>query len=518
MNTADNLTRFYERLAEIYKLECVASLLGWDEQVYMPTHGAEARAGQIEYIARLIHQKKTDPAFATTVDELWEHHDSLSSGDQVNVRETKRILDIERKLPEEYVSELAQVSSLGFHAWVKARTANDFKAVQPYLEKIVELSRRRADLVGYEEHPYDALLDIYEPGLKTSVAKPLLLDLAEKLRGIIPAICERFCRYGELNGHYAEAQQEQLCRRVAGDLGFSFDSGRLDKSPHPFTTSIGPKDTRITTRYNESNFMPALYGTIHETGHALYDMGLPDEWAGTPLGEPVSLGIHESQSRLWENRIGRSREYCVYLSLILSEVFPGETMDPETLWQHANRVSPSLIRVEADEVTYSQHIVIRMLLEEMLITNELGVTDLPGAWDDLYERYLGVRPTDDRNGVMQDMHWYSGAIGYFPTYALGNLYGAMMMEKAREDLPDLDQQIERGQFGGLHGWLHENVYQHGMRFHGPELIRRITGRDLSAQPFVDYLKAKYLKIIVDREHEARQTGIAPATTNRRRFT
>ncbi len=490
--TTDNLRAFYDRLSELYQLGCISALLGWDEQVYMPTEAAETRAGQIQYIARLSHQRFTDPEFAAIVDGLHDSMDSLSEDDKVNVRETKRILDIERKLPEDFVAEMAQTSSLGYHAWVKARPANDFKAVQPYLEKIYELSRRRCELVGYKEHPYDALLDIYEPGATTSVIKPLLLDLGDRLREIIPPICDKFCGNEELTGAYGESLQQELCRKVVGALGFDFGSGRLDKTAHPFMTSIGPMDFRITNRYYEKTFLPALYGTIHETGHALYEMGLPKEWAGTPLGEAVSLGIHESQSRLWENLVGRSREFCTYLSPIVVQMFHDDDMTPDQLWSYANRVSPSLIRVDADEVTYSQHIVIRMLLEEMLITNELKVADLPGAWGDMYEKYLGVRPTDDKDGVMQDMHWYSGAVGYFPTYALGNLYNAMMMEKARADMPDLYQQIERGEFAGLLGWLHENVHRHGMRFHGRELIRNITGRDLSAQPFVDYLKGKYL--------------------------
>jgi carboxypeptidase Taq len=492
MNNADNLKFFYDRLSELYRLGCIGSLMGWDQQTYMPVKAAEARASQNEYIASAMHQKATDPRFLDAVDELAASMDQLSSDDQVNVREMKRELDKERKLPPEFVAELAEVTSLGFDVWAQARPKNDFEAVKPYLEKIFELNRRRCDLVGYEEHPYDALLDIYEPGSKTSTIKPLLVDLGEQLSEIIPSITEKFGGQTGAKGHYEQKSQYELVRKISGSLGFDFESGRLDTALHPFMTSLGPNDFRITTRYDESNYMGCLYSVIHETGHALYELGLPKEWAGTPMGSAVSLGIHESQSRLWENQVGRSREFCSYLSGVIGEFFPQASTDPEALWKDVNRVAPSLIRTEADEVTYSQHVVIRMLLEEEIITGNLSITDLPGAWNDLYEKYLGLRPSDYKNGVMQDMHWYTGAVGYFPTYALGNLYNAMMMVTAKVALPDLSDQIKRGEFAPLLAWLRENVHRYGMRYKGPELVKIITGQDLSAGPFVAYLKNKFL--------------------------
>jgi carboxypeptidase Taq len=494
MDSATNLKLFYDRLSELYRLGCIGALLGWDQQTYMPPQAAEARASQLEYIASATHAKATDPAFLRAVDELAGVLDSLSADDLVNVREMKRELDRERKLPAEFVAEMAETSALSFSVWAKARPENDWAAVKPYLEKLVDLSRRRADLVGYEENPYDVLLDIYEPDLRTSTVKPLLLDLGERLREIIPAITDKFAGVDEPKGDYDPREQYELDRKVSFDLGFSFDSGRLDTAPHPFMTTLGPRDYRITTRYEAGNPLPSLYGVIHETGHALYELGLPLKWAGTPMGSAVSLGIHESQSRLWENLVGRSREFSHYLAPVIGEFFPGcELADPDTLWRKANKVAPSLIRVEADEVTYSQHVVIRMLLEEQLMNKELSVADLPDAWNAMYQKYLGVTPPDYKDGVMQDMHWYDGAIGYFPTYALGNLYNAMMMEKIREAIPNLDDQIERGDFETLLAWLRENVHAHGMRYHGPELIKRITGRELEAGPFVSYLKSKFLE-------------------------
>lgn len=494
MSVENTRKEFYEKLSEIYRLGCIYALVEWDQQVYMPTQAGEGRASQIEYLSLSIHQKETDPEFARIVDELNEVRDTLSIEDQVNVRETKRTLDIERKLPADYVAEVAQASSMGYNTWVKARPENDFKAVQPYLEKLVELSKRRCDLVGYEEHPYDALLDIYEPGLKLSVVKPLLLGLGEELRQIIPPISEKFRDLAPLSGHFDKDSQAKLSRKVAEGLGFDFKRGRMDSTAHPFMTTMGPSDFRITTRYDESDLLSSLYSTIHESGHALYELGLQTEWAGTPMGSAVSLGVHESQSRMWENLIGRSMEFCEYLSPMVNEYFPDAKgiSDPKSLWMHINRVKPSLIRTESDEVTYSQHIVIRMLLEEALITGELKVADLPGAWDDLYEKYLGVRSPELKNGVMQDVHWYQGSIGYFPTYALGNVYGAMMIETAKQAIPNLYDQVRRGEFSGLLGWLKENVHKHGMRYRGPELVKHITGEAPVATPFVNYLKSKHL--------------------------
>lgn len=494
MNIEQNRKIFYDRLSELHRIGCIASLLGWDQQVYMPPKGAQSRADQLEYISVLYHARSLEPEYLRAVDELYEVRETLSLEDQVNVRETKRRVDIQRKLPEEFVIEQSQTAAMSYNTWVAARPANDFKAVQPYLEKLLELNKRFCELVGYQEHPYDALLDQHDPGITTSVVKPLLLDLAESLREIIPSISEKYGSGPGIKGHFPESAQIELCKRVAVDLGYDFQSGRIDSTAHPFMTTIGAGDVRITSRYYEDNFLRALYATIHETGHALYEMGLLPEHAGTPMGDAISSSIHESQSRIMENPVGRSREYCVYLSRILPDYFGDEakSLDSDTLWKLVNRVKPGLIRIEADEVTYCQHIVIRMLLEELMLTDQLSVADLPDAWNEYYEKYLGIRPPDYKDGVMQDVHWHHGAMGYFPSYALGNLYNAMMMESAREALPDLSAQIEQGNFSSIRKWLRENVHLHGMRYRGGELIRNITGKDLSAKPFVEYLKAKFL--------------------------
>jgi carboxypeptidase Taq len=493
MNSNENLRLIYDQLSELYRLRSIYALLDWDQQVNMPPKAIKDRADQLETMALLIHQKKTDTEFGRAIDELYEHIDSLSEPDQVNVRETKWELDIQRKLPDSFVAEKAQATTLGYNAWVDARPADDFKAVQPYLEKVIELCKRQVELIGYEEHPYDVFLDLFDPGSRTSAVKPVLLSLAGELKELIPSISKQFQGQKRLDGHYPEARQCELIHRVAQDLGFSFETGRIDRTAHPFMASMGSKDARIATRYYESDFISALYSTIHETGHALYDLGRSVEYAGTPMGESTSHSVHESQSRLWENLIGRSHEFIAYLSRLLPEYLPeAADIDESQLWKLINHVEPSLIRIEADEVTYSQHVVIRMLLEEALITDTLSVADLPDAWNDMYEKYLGIKPESNKNGVMQDVHWYIGLIGYFPTYALGNLYNAMMMEKISEVIPDLSQQVERGEFAPLLSWLRENVHIHGMHYRAPELIKRITGRDLSADAFVGYLKKKFL--------------------------
>jgi carboxypeptidase Taq len=493
MNLTDHKKKFYDQLSEIHVLHGVDALLGWDQQVYMPPKASDGRAAQIEYISLLAHRRFTEPEFMQCVDALAESLDQPSDDDRVNVREVKRALDRQRKLPDEFVAEKARASAVGYDTWVKARPSSDFEAVKPILTQIVDLARREADLIGYVEHPYDALLDAYEPYSKLSVVKPLLTGLAEKLRTMIPGIAGKYEHIDDPKGVYEESKQYAMGREIAADLGYDFQGGRLDKTAHPFMTTIGKNDVRITTRYYEDNFLPALYGVIHETGHALYELGLPADHLGTPCGEAVSMGVHESQSRLWENLIGRRRSFMVYLHRVFSKHFPdaAATMDEDRLWMHANKVKPDLIRVEADEVTYTQHIVVRMLLEEALVAGSLQVDELPGAWDDLYQKYLGLRSPTLKNGVMQDVHWFSGAIGYFPSYALGNLYNSMMMETAQNTIPDLDAQIAAGDFSQILGWLRTNVHEHGMRFTGPELIKRISGRDLESETFAQYVAEKF---------------------------
>jgi len=493
MDFTRQLKQYYSHLEELYRLRCVSGLLGWDQQVFMPPKAAQGRAEQQETLGKIIHQRQTDPVFVGLVDDLCLSLDRLNPDDQVNVKESKRSIDRAKKQPEDFVAEQTRVNSISYVEWTKARPANDFEAIRPHLEKNFDLARREAEYVGYQDNPYDALLDTYEPKAQIKDIKPLLERLAEQLSLLVPQVMAKLKEFPEIEGNFSEDAQHALCRRIASDMGYDFEAGRLDKTHHPFESTIGPGDVRITTRYDSANYLSSVFTSMHEAGHALYEQGLPSKWRGSALGSPISLGIHESQSRLWENVIGRSREFSKYLQRVLPEYLPQEAAQssPEKIWSHTNRVRPSLIRVEADEVTYSLHVVIRMLLEEALINNRIKVKDLPAAWNELYRKYLNLAPHDDRDGVLQDVHWYAGMIGYFPTYALGNLYGALIMEAAREALPNLDHSIEAGRFSELLAWLRVNVHQHGMRYTGRELIKKLSKQDLSEEPFVNYIKQKF---------------------------
>lgn len=486
------LSKFYAHLDEIYRLSCIRGVLEWDQQVCLPPRGAAERADHLELMSKLLHQRLTDPEFIDIVNDL-STRPELSEDDRINVAEIKRTVDRQGKLPESFVAERSRVTSIAYTEWTKARPENDFARVMPHLTRIIELCREETELVGYTEHPYDALLDSYEPHATLGQIKPLLLALGEELSTIVPMLVEQTREAKVTHGVFPETAQVALCTRVLKDVGYNFESGRLDKTHHPFQSSLGSEDIRLTTRYDETNYLSALFTALHEAGHAMYEDGLRKEFKGRPLGQAISLGVHESQSRFWENVIGRSPAFARYLYGLLAEFFPAEHRRTswESIWREVNRVSPSLIRVEADEVTYSLHVVIRLLLEEALITGDLDVYDLPGAWGDMYERYLGVRPPTDADGVLQDVHWYGGMVGYFPTYALGNLYGALMMEALRKEIPDFESGIERGDFRPTHDWLRTNVHQHGMRYTGPELIRRIAGVELSAAPFIRYIKGKF---------------------------
>ncbi len=493
MTDQEMLKEFYSRLEEIYRLSCINGLLGWDHQVCLPPNGAMGRAAQQETLSKIVHQRRTDPKLLHITDNLAAKANELSDDDRVNVLETKRELDRARKLPESFVAEQTRTASLSYDCWTKARPNNDFGAVQPWLEKIVELCKKEADLVGYTEHAYDALLDVYEPRLKLSTIKPLLVGLGESLSKIIPQIRAKLGDIPRPVAECPEDAQYRLSYRVASDFGYDFASGRLDKAHHPFEASLGPKDVRITTRYFRDNYLSSLFSTMHETGHALYEQGLPDKFKGTPLGCSISLGVHESQSRFWENIIGRSPEFARYLLRILPEYLPAEVvgLSEQDLWKQINWVEPSLIRVEADEVTYSLHVVIRMLLEEQLISGSLKISELPEAWNHMYKKYLEITVPDNKNGVLQDVHWYSGSLGYFPTYALGNLFGAIMTSQMRKSMSDFDQKIQSGDFKSILAWLRTNVHEQGMRYSSVELIKRISGQELSEKPFIDYIKTKF---------------------------
>ncbi|MBN2475341.1 MAG: carboxypeptidase M32 [Pirellulales bacterium] len=497
---ADDPQTLHDRVcrhaAQTAMLESIESVLGWDERTMMPTAGAEYRAEQTTLLAGMIHGRWTDPAFGRWLAELSDsplaeppHGDTA-----VTIRRLKRLHDRKVRLPTALVEELARTAVLGQQSWEDARRRDDFASFRPLLEKTVQLKRQEAEALGYPQCPYDALLDDYEPDELTANVAAVLAGLRERLVPLVAEVSQSGRRpdVAILTRSYPVDVQEAFGREVGAKIGFDFDRGRLDVTAHPFCDSLGPHDCRITTRYDEDYFSGAFFGILHEAGHGIYDQGLPGGHYRLPLGEAVSLGIHESQSRLWENFVGRSRSFWEHFYPRARRQFPQALGDvsPEAFYFAVNEVRPSLIRVEADEATYNLHILVRFELEQALLDGDLPVADLPGAWNEKYRQYLGIEPPDDAQGVLQDVHWSAGLIGYFPTYTLGNLYAAQLFAQADADLGGLAAQFAGGQFRPLRDWLREKIHRQGQRYSAAELIERITGRPLSPMPLVEHLRAK----------------------------
>lgn len=482
-------------LRELGLLNSVGAVLGWDERTQMPPQGAEHRAAQSSLLARMIHERFTSPRIGQMLGEI-EGSDLVADAESdaaVNVRETRRSYDRARKLPSSLVEEQSRVAVLAQQAWGESRQKNDFAMFRPWLEKTLDLKRQEARCVGYKSDMYDALLDEFEPGETTANLRRTF----EQLRGPLVELIARIVDSGRkapvevLERSYPPDAQAKLARQAAEAVGFDFSAGRLDVSLHPFCSGIGPGDTRMTTRYDPKYFGDAFFGVLHESGHGLYEQGLPREHFGTPRGEAVSLGIHESQSRMWENFVARSRPFWKHFFPKARAAFPEAMRDvTEDPWYFAiNDVRPSFIRTESDETTYNLHILLRFELEQALLNDQLKPADLPGAWHEKMQKYLGLTPPDDTRGCLQDIHWSAGAIGYFPTYTLGNLYAAQFFEQARKDL-DLDGNFAHGEFAPLLGWLREKIHRHGKKYRAAQLAKRITGKDLSAEPLLRHLRAK----------------------------
>ena len=491
---SDAYARLVGRVRDVARLGAIGQLLDWDQETYMPKSGVAARAEQAALIAGLAHEHLVSQDTRAALEEASASDDDYVG--QTNLRETRRAYQRASAVPTELVTEIARTSSLAKDAWMRAREASSFKDFAPHLSKLLELKMQLAEHIGYENEPYDALMDEYEPGAKSADIETLFGEL----RDVTVALLDRITRAPGnpdptiVHRSFARDRQELLSRTMAESLNFDFDAGRADVSVHPFCTTIGGSgDVRITTRYNESFLSPALFGTLHETGHALYEQGLLREHAFTPMGEAVSLGIHESQSRLWENMVGRSRAFWSYHWDGLKKLFPEALGDVglDQFYGAINSVTPSLIRVEADELTYNLHIILRFEIERSLFNREIEVTDVPAVWNERMTASLGVTPHDDRDGCLQDIHWAMGAFGYFPTYALGNLYAAQFFEQARRDIPDLSDRIAANDHRPLLDWLRTKIHCHGQRYRAGELVERVTGRPLSMQPFVNYLTEKF---------------------------
>ncbi len=497
------LDRLKEIDREAKSLREISALLEWDHQVMMPPRGAHGRGEQSALLAGEIHKRETNPEIGDLLDVLGASDanpfgdSSINESDRRLIRAFHKDFTEATRLPAELVQRIARVTTNAHAVWAEARRKNEFSLFQPHLEEIVECTLERADRLGYEDHPYDALLDQYETGMKTAEVASVFRELREGLVPLVRSIKDAPQVYADfLTRHFPAEEQETFGRKVLEALHFDPERTRLDASVHPFTISFGLDDARITTRYDESYFPTALFGIIHEAGHGLYELGFSRDFEGTRLADAASLGIHESMSRFWENVVGRGRAFWHHWFPIFKEHFPSQLdgVDLETFYRGINKVEPSFIRVEADEVTYSLHVILRFELERMLIGKELSVAELPDAWREQSRDLLGISPSNDSDGVLQDIHWSGGAIGYFPTYALGNVYGLQFVSAMRKALPQMDNQIRAGEFGQIKGWLDAQIHAPGRSETPSEICQRVTGGPMSAQPFLDYVTQKYTDV------------------------
>lgn len=496
------MNKNYTKLLELSKknttLTTILNLLDWDQETYMPQGAIELRAAQSEAMATVVHKAKTSASFAKLLGSLIDLETGvcldkdLTAAQKAALREWRRDFLMARKLPNGFVKTFAQTTSKAIHEWVQAKEKNSFSHFAPHLEKVVSLCRKKAELLGYEEHPYDALLDLFEPGMRTST----LIALFDRLKKPLKELVERPRK--EMNRDFLfqsfdKEKQFKFGEQILEVMGFDRQTSRLDHAPHPFCSGLHPKDIRMTTKVHEKYFPACLYAVMHEAGHGLYHAGLKEENFGSPLGESVSLGIDESQSRWWETRIGHGLPFCHYLLPLLQKEFPQqlENVGVEHFYRAINWVKPSFIRIEADEVTYSLHIIVRFEIEKALIEGSLRVKDLPEAWNAKMQQYLGICPPTDAEGCLQDIHWSMGGIGYFPTYALGNLYGAQFFTVFEKNHPQWKEKVSQGDLEFITKWLRENIHQYGRQYAPEELVKQVTGSPLSEKAFVDYLHAKY---------------------------
>ncbi|MCX6019835.1 MAG: carboxypeptidase M32 [Chloroflexi bacterium] len=500
MKTADakaGLVQLRERLQQVNDIERAAAVLSWDQATYMPPGGAAARGRQMAVLGSLAHERFTDPVVGTLLDALmpWAEGCSADDDDAALVRVARRKYERSVRVPNSLVAELSAHQAASYDAWTRARPANDFAAVRPLLEKTVDLSRRLAECFAPYEHVMDPLIDMYDYGMRVSSVSRVFADLRTQLTPLVDAVAAQ----GEIDDsflkqRFAEKRQWDFGVVVVKKLGYDFERGRQDKTHHPFCTTFSIGDVRITTRFNEHDLGDGLFSTMHEAGHAMYEQGIDARFEGTPLAEGTSAGVHESQSRLWENVIGRSREFWEFYYPKLQRKFGRELRDVslEQFHRAINKVRRSLIRVDADELTYNLHVILRFDLERQMLEGTLAAKDLPEAWNARYASDLGVTPQDDRDGCLQDVHWFGGIVGgSFQGYTLGNVLSAMFYRTALNAHPEIPEQVRRGRFSTLHRWLVKNIYRHGSKYTAPELIRCVTGGDLDVGPYVSYLRGKY---------------------------
>lgn len=491
---SDPISLLKNRLYDVNALGAATAIMDWDQQCFMPKGGAEARAAQSSILSRMRHELFISDETQRLLADA-EAAAAPGTEEAALCRVVRREMDISTKLPSEMVERESRLAAEGHESWVEARANNAFDTFAPHLAELFELNREKAELLGYEDHIYDALLDMYEEGGTAAQCRQMfdtlrgpIVELVRDIKGASPIDASM------LEGDWTDAQQSAFTEQVARAIGYDFGRGRQDTAPHPFCTGWSVNDIRITTRY-QRDLSSALYSTLHECGHAMYEQGSPAAWDRTPLAGGVSLGVHESQSRLWENIVGRSQAFTNWMFPSLVEHFPSfRGVDTGEFYRAINAVTPSLIRVEADEVTYNLHVMVRFETECDILTGKLAVKDLPEYWNAKYTEYLGVTPTTDSEGCLQDVHWSMGSIGYFPTYSMGNLLSYQFWTCLKRDLGDVDGMMARGEFAPILGWLTEHIYQHGSRFTPSELVQRVTGKPMGADDYVAGLTAKYRAI------------------------
>lgn len=488
---------YQTHLQRVADLGFAGAVLGWDQQTYMPKNGAQFRGQQMATISTLAHELFVDSKFGDLLDELAQD-ETLTDDQRLNVKLTHKDYLRKKKYPHSFVEEHARVTADGFSAWHEARTANKFSLFEPTLKKIVDLKRQEAEFLGFNEHPYEALLEDYEPGLTVKKIDEIFTEVKTQLFPFIKQImAKQKPRSDFLTRLYPKAKQWNFSEKMVKQMGYDFNSGRADFAPHPFCTTFGPGDVRMTIRVDEHHFNQMLFAAIHEAGHGLYEMGLPlAQHYGQPLGQALSLAFHESQSRFWENKIARSLPYWNGNFKALQEEFPENLKDvtASEFYKAVNRVEPSFVRVEADELTYHAHIYIRYLTEKALIEGQIEVSDVPNYWNDRYEEFLGIRPKNDAEGCLQDVHWSYGSFGYFPTYSFGSFYAAQLLDTMKKEIPNFDASVQAGELAPLLQWLRDKVHVHGRRFTSSELLKATTGSDLKFSYFMDYAKKKYGEI------------------------
>jgi carboxypeptidase Taq len=497
MNSTDLYRNYKETLQKIADLKYASAVLQWDQETYLPKKGNETRGRQIATLNELAHQQFTDRAFGDMLLSL-NASGGLSDNEKRNAALSLEDFNKSKKLPSAFVRKMSEAVNKSFHAWISARNSNDFSIFTEPLQEIIDLKKQEADLLGYEKHPYDALMNDYDKGLTTTIADKLFSDLRPQLSELLEKIAQQpVVDDSFLRQPFDKTKQWEAGMEILRRIYFDFDAGRQDISEHPFTTNFSSSDVRVTTRIDENDFGNMMWSCIHEGGHALYEQGLPAEEYGLPLGEYCSLSIHESQSRLWENCIGRGEAFWKFNFPYLKELFPTQFNDISVhqFYKAINKVQPSLIRTEADELTYHFHVMIRYEIEKLLIEGTISAKDIPAYWNEHYKKYLGVTVPDDKHGCLQDVHWSHGSFGYFATYSIGSLYAAQFFGKIKEENPGLDKVLSNGNNLPVWHWLKENIYPHGRYYNSGELCKKATGETLNSRFFIDYACEKFLSTV-----------------------